>query len=280
MVVSMATPAAANSKRKFKVLALDGAKVYDFLFHVAIAQVWLQDLMANPKNLPTAAAQALRARGIASILYASFLQAAHQGPQKAVAFLTRQHELQRHYLLQAQPILQAQQLAAARNVAFLSEWSFGTQVVKSTAISTVAVGALFVDGVAVSALGLTLDVSLEIVGAFGSKTETQPNTVVVGFKQTMLNDTVGLLGSVDQMILQGKGQALAQTLSSPMKSSIYRTDMATADRIDSLSGALGVLSAVVTVYSEFEDSAASYKQMTAAQNEVTQLTNQTSQRTR
>jgi hypothetical protein len=275
MVPNMATPA-QKPQRKLKVLAFDGTKVHDFLYHVALAEVWWQDLTTNPQNPPSSLVQAHRARDQASRLYTEFLAACHQGPKQATAFLAKQHELQKRYLLASQPILQAQQLAAARNSAKWSEVAFGTQVVKSTA--TVAFGIIGLclvgpEAVVGAGIGLGFDVTMEFVKNLGSANQPQADTVVVGFQQTVANDVVGVAGSVNAVALDASKQAMMQTLAYPLKSSSYRSVASTASQLDGLMKVLGVLQVGVTLYTEGADTYGSFEQMRRAQEGVAQLQN-------
>src|ERR1035438_9062728 len=63
----------AKRHSKLKILAFDGAKVHDFLFHVALAEIEWQDLDVNPRSALDAPVPKDRANARASMLYDMFL---------------------------------------------------------------------------------------------------------------------------------------------------------------------------------------------------------------
>lgn len=77
-------PSALKPQRKVKVLAFDGAKVHDFLYHLALSEVRWQDLEAGPQDQPSSLVQAHRARNRTSTLYDLFLAACSKGAHQAV----------------------------------------------------------------------------------------------------------------------------------------------------------------------------------------------------
>jgi hypothetical protein len=251
-------------RRHLKVLAFDGAKVHDFLYHVAMAEVWWQDLKTNPLYLPSALVQAHRARDRASKLYDAFLEACRKGPRSATAFLARQHQVQKWYLTQSQPILKSLQVAAARRQLALSEAQFGFQAIKSVATVAVAIVGLFLVGpeaVAGAGIAIGFDVAMELVKRLDATNDTGANTVVIGFKQTMLDDTTDFTGETESLVLDARKVAMLKTLSYPGRSSVYSEVASTASQLDWALKAFGVLCAGVTVYTEAKDTYAAFEDM-------------------
>jgi hypothetical protein len=261
------TTSTQKPRRHLKVLAFDGAKVHDFLFHVAMAEVWWQDLKANPLYLPPALVQAHRARDRASRLYDAFLEACRKGPRSATAFLARQHQVQKWYLTQSQPILKSLQVAAARRQLALSEAQFGFQSIKSAATVAVAiVGLLLVGPEAVAGAGIAIafDVAMELVKRLDATNDTGANTVVIGFKQTMVNDATDFAGETESAVLDARKAAMLKTLSNTGRSSVYSEVASTASQLDWALRAFGILTAGVTLYTEAKDTIAAYEDLEKA----------------
>lgn len=257
-----------GQSRKLKVLGFDGAKVHELLFHVALSEIEWQDLNSHPDATPDRVAQHEKALNRASTLYDSFLEVCSQGPQQATSFLAAQHAAQKQYLKKSQVILHSLQVKAAGHEAFLSEVAFGAQVTKSAATAGVAIigaiiGCLLVgpETVVAAGIALTFDLSMELINHLGSSGEAHADTVVVGFKQTVANDGVGLTGSAKQLSLERSNDLLQKTLRYPLKSSTYRATAAKAARLDALLKSLGWLSAAVTTFTEFEATKASLEEM-------------------
>ena len=123
-------PFGPNSpKCKLRILGFNGAKVHDFLLHVALAE--MQGMRVNSRTAAQIPVPKARALDGASVLYDGFLDACSNGPNQATAFLARQYDLQRNYL---------------RQQVLLSELAFGAQVVKSAAVVGVAISGLFLAG--------------------------------------------------------------------------------------------------------------------------------------
>ncbi|HEX6503002.1 MAG TPA: hypothetical protein VF011_07110 [Terriglobales bacterium] len=250
--------------RRLKVLGFDGAKVHEFLFHVALSEVEWQDLSVNPNAKPDHEAQKEKANDRASMLYDQFLEACTQGPQQATAFLGKQREIQKQYLSKSKAILHSMQLKVAGRQVLLSEVAFGAQLVKSGATAGVAIIGLLLAGpeiVAGAGIAIAFDVTMELINHLGPSGQNNADTVIVGFKQTVANDSVGLAGSVKQVSLEESNRALEKTLRYPLKSSVYRTTAATVGRVDILLKGLSWLAAGVTMYTEFDASKASYEEM-------------------
>jgi len=265
------TTSTQKRKHHLKVLAFDGAKVHDFLFHVAMAQVWWQDLKADPRNLPSELVQAHRARNHASKLYDMFLEACRRGPRFATEFLARQHQLQRSYLAQSQPIWQSLQASAARRQLALSEAKLGFQAIKSAATVAVAIGGLLLVGPAGALITIGFDIAMELVKRLDHTQETGANTVVIGFKQTMLNDTTDFAGETESVILQAKKAAMLRTLAYPGRSSAYREVASMTSQLDWALRAFGVLAAGVTIYTEARETYAAFEEMKKAQISYSQV---------
>lgn len=173
-------------------------------------------------------------------------------------------------------MLQSRQAAAVRWTAMLSEAAFGAQLVKSGATAGVAIiGLLLVGTEAVvgAGIGLGYDLLTEFVKDLGPANGAKADTVVVGFKQTVANDLVGGAGSVKAAVLRGKKDAMIKTLAYPLKSSKYRSAVSTANRLDRLLKALGVLSLGVTLYTEGKDTYESFEQMQKARETAAQFGN-------
>lgn len=254
----------SRSKRKIKVLALDGAKVHDFLFHVALAEVQWQDLNTDPSADAQPLVQKHKALNLASGLYDLFLVASAKGSVAATAFLAEQHKHQREVLQASQKILQSQQLKLAGQEKALSEIVLGAQAVKSAATVGVAVIGCFLTGPAIiagAAIGLGFDVTLEVIKDVSKAQDSGPSTVLIGFPQAAANDAASLAGSVQQVSAEATQVALAKTLSYPLKSSIYRAAVLTAGQLKGLLGALGVLSAGVAIYQEWGPVKGAFEQM-------------------
>jgi hypothetical protein len=259
----------AHTKQRVRVLGLDGAKVHDFLFHVALAELQWLDLSANARAAVDSIIPKDRALERASMLYDEFLEACSKGPNQATAFLAQQHNLQKKYLQKSQAILQSLQQQNAHDQILLSEVAFGAQAVKSLATAGVAIIGLFLAApeiVAGAGIAFGYDVGLEIIKRLGPSNESNADTVVVGFKQTAANDAVNLAGGMKQVSLDKTEKILQKTLNYPQKSSIYRSMVTEGARIDILLKSLGVISAGVTLYTEWNDSEASLKQMQRVRN--------------
>jgi hypothetical protein len=253
-----------SPKGRIRILGFDGAKVHDFLFHVALAEIQWQDLYNNPQAAVDSVVPKHRAMERAASLYDSFLEVCRKGPNQAIAFLAEQHALQKKYLQQSLAILQTVQRQIADNQILLSKLAFGAQAVKSTATAALAIVGLFLAGpeiVAGAGVVIGYDVAVEIVKRIGSSNESTADTVVVGFKQTVANDFVSAAGSKQQVSLEASKDVLQRTLNYPQKSSIYRSVVTTGAQVDMLLKSLGVISAGVTLYTEWKDARASYEHM-------------------
>ena len=260
--------------RKVRVLGFDAAKVHEFLFHVALAEVQWQDLGADGARQTSLVLQKQRATSIANHLYDGFLRACTKGPRSATSFLARQHELQKMYLYKTRALLAVAQRRIVGDQVLLSEVSFGAQTVKSVAIASVAIMSLFLVGSAAvvgAGVVLGLDVSVELINKLGSYNDPKADAVVVGFKQTVVNDIVGVAGSTEEVTFANRGRLLEKTLSYPLRSSTYRSLVETQAHLDVLMKALGWITAGITLYSEFNTTKASYEQMREAQTSYSQL---------
>ena len=254
----------AKRHSKLKILAFDGAKVHDFLFHVALAEVEWQDLDVNPRSALDAPVPKDRVNERASKLYDMFLDSCSESPNAATAFLAEQHNLQKQYLLKSQAILESVRLENANREVLLSRMLFGAQAVKSAATAGIAIAGLFLAGpeiVAGAGIALGYDVVMEFIKRTGSSIETHADAVVVGFKQTVANDAVAVAGSVRQEHLERTKEVLERTLRYPKRSSTYRSMVASGAQLDTLLKTLGVISAGVTLYTESTEVWASYEQM-------------------
>jgi len=250
---SIGTALTSQTKRKIKILALDGAKVHDFLFHVALAEVQWQDLNADASADAQPLVQKHQALKLAATLYDRFLAASAEGSGQATAFLADQHQRQKKFLQESQALLHSQQLKLAGDEKTLSEIALGLQLVKSSATVGVAVIGCFLTGPAIiagAAIGLGFDVTMEVIKDFSHAEESGPSTVVIGFPQTAANDAATLAGSVQQVSADATRDALAKTLSYPLKSSVFRSASLTAKQLDGLLRGLGVLSVGVAIYQE------------------------------
>jgi hypothetical protein len=273
---SLGQTVASKGSRRIKVLGFDGAKVHDFLFHAAIAEISWQDLTTDANADQSADVKRHRALNRASALYGMFLDAASKGPKQATDFLTTQHGLQRNYLLKSQAILQKQQLSAARNQTALSEVAFGLQTVKSAATATVAILGLCLAGpeiIAGSLVSLDFDLIMHSVSELGPSDQPGADAVVVGFKQSIANDGVTVAGSVQQVGMEATRDVLQQTLSYPLKSSTFRSAASDAAGLSSLLTTLGYISAGITLYSEVTTSWNSFKEMQKARGDYSALRN-------
>ncbi len=271
---SLGRYSAARTNRRIKVLGFDGAKVHDFLFHVALAEISWRELTVRPDAVYESADQKQKALDRASMLYGLFLDACKKGPAEATAFLAAQHDLQKEYLRKSQAILRTMQVSAAHNQAMLSEAAFGTQVVKSTATFGVAVIGLLLVGpeaVAGAVIAFGFDSSLEMINRFGSPHQGDADAVVVGFRQTMANDASGVAGSARQASAEATKDVLEKTLSYPLKSGTYRSAASTAARLDVLLKTLGVISAGITLYGEYNTTKSSFDQMQRARDSYAAL---------
>jgi hypothetical protein len=255
---------ASTAKRKVNVLALDGDKVKDFLFHVAAVEVQWLDLMKDPEGDPVPSEQKQRAHDRATMLYDEFLDACHQGPNYATAFLASQHDCLKKYASESQKIYQKLGAEIEKRNKRLAEVAFGAQFVKSAATVGVGIIGVCLTGPAIvtgAGIALGFDLIIEGINHFGHSSETNANTVVVGFKQTIANDSVSVAGGVRQVSQEGTASALEQTLSFPKKSSTFRSAVSEAGQIDKLLKSLGWLSLGVTVYQEGNSVYSSYKEM-------------------
>ena len=265
---------ASKPKRRVRVLGFDGAKVHDFLFHVALAEVRWLDLIGNSPGQISSLVENHRARNRASMLYQKFLQACSQGPSQATTFLAVQHKQQKMYLQKAQALLHASSVQNARNQALLSEVVFGAQAVKSAATLGVAIVGLLLTGpelLAGAGITLVFDFSMELVNNLGGP---KADAVVVGFKQTTANDLVSVAGSAQETGLESAKQIMEKTLTYPMKSSVYRATAKTASQVHGLMTTLGIISAGVTLYTEGSATLVSYEQMRDSQNYYSSLRDQ------
>jgi hypothetical protein len=203
------------------------------------------------------------------MLYDMFLDACGEGPKAATAFLAEQHDFQKSYLLKSKAILESLQVENAKNQVLLSRLAFGAQAVKSTATATIAIAGLFLAApqiVTGAGIALGYGVVMEFIKKLGHSDEAPADTVVVGFQQATANDTVSVAGSVRQTHLEATKEILEKTLRYPKNSSTYRFAVATGARIDVLLKTLGMISAGVTLYTEFKESRASYEQMQRTQS--------------
>ena len=263
-------------KKRIRILALDGAKVHDYLYHVALSEIQWEDLNAHPHTDMQPAVQRQRALDHASMLYDRFLEACSRGPDEAISFLTTQHDLQKDYLLKSRTILHTLQLEAARRQVLLSEVVFAAQTVKSAATAGAAIIGMLLTGpeiLAGAGIALGFDVAMEIINRIGGAGESHANTVVVGFRQTVANDGVTVAGSAKQTAAEATKDLLQKTLNYPLKSSTYRSALSTAAHLDSLLKILGALSAAVTLYTEFGPWKAAFSEMQSARNSYRELNN-------
>jgi len=261
---SIGCNAVSKSKQRVKVLVFDGAKVKEFLFHVAVSEVQWQDLLKDPQADVPRLVQEHRARDRASVLYDDFLDASSKGPTSATTFLANQHDRQKKFSLESQKIYQELSAEIANRNKLLSEAAFGAQAVKSAATVSMAIIGMFLTGPAILAgagIALGYDVVIEGINHLGPSNETNANAVVVGFKQTAANDVVDVAGSARQVMLEENASVLQKTLSYPMKSSTFRSAISEAGQIDKLLKTLGWLSLGVTLYQEGYASYSSYKEM-------------------
>ena len=259
----------ANLGRKIRVLGFDGAKTHNFLFNVALAEVEWQELSTDPGAAVNSIRPADRALGRASMLYDEFLEACSKGPDTAKQFLAQQHELQKKYLQQSLVILQSLQRRETNDQVLLSKVAFAAQVVKSLAAVGIAITGLCLatpEVVAGAGVALGYDLSLEVVKRLDPSVASNADTVVVGFGQTVVNDTVSVLGSKGQVSLDAVRTVLQKTLRYSLKSSVYRSTVATATRLDLLLKTLGGLSTVVTIYTEASDSFHSFERWQKARS--------------
>jgi hypothetical protein len=244
------------------------------LFHVALSEVRWQDLCTDSKADVQQDVQIHRALNRAAMLYDSFLAAASRGPSAATKFLAKQHALQHEYLMKSQTILARLQRDAAGRVAAYSEMAFGAQMVKSTATAAVAIIGLLITGsaaVTAAAIGLGFDVTVEMVNRLGPANHSGADAVVIGFKQTVANDVTGLVGEARKARLEATKNVMEKTLKCRMRSSKFRSVVASSARLDVLLKTLGYLSAGITIYSEVETDIASYGQMQAARHAYSAL---------
>ncbi len=268
------TAATQKPRRHLKVLAFEGAKVFNFLYHVAMAEVWWQDLKTNPLYVPSQLVQAHRARDRASKLYDAFLGACKKGPRSATAFVARQHQVQKWYLTQSQPILKSLQVAAARRQLAQSQTRFELQTIKSAATVAVAIIGLFLVGpeaVAGAGVAIGFDVAMELVKRLDARNETGANTVVIGFKQTMVNDTTDLAGETESAVLDAKKAATLKTLAYSSGSSADSELAATASQLNWALKAFGVFTAGITIYTEAQDTIAAFEDMEKAKTSYSEL---------
>ena len=175
------------------------------------------------------------------------------------------------YLQQSRAILLSSEMQLAKDQVVLSEVAFGAQAVKSAATVGVAIIGLFLVGpevIAGAGVGLAFDISMELISRLG---EPRADAVVVGFKQTVANDIVGVAGAAQQTSLETTKQVMQQTLSYPMKSSVYRATSETASQLSGLMTTLGIITAGVTLYTEGQATVASFEQMRGAQDDYSSL---------
>lgn len=254
-------------RSKWRILAFDGAKVHGFLHHVALAEIESQDLEANPLSALYAQVPQDRANERASVLYRMFLDACQKGPKTATAFLAEQHNHEKQCLLRSKAILESVQRENAKNEALRERLLFAAQATKSAATAFLAIAGLFLAGPEiVTGAGLVLgyDLVLEFIKRTGPSLESHADAVVVGFKQTAANDAVGVAGAFRQRYLETMETAMGQTLRYPKKSSIFRSMVADAAHLDALLKTLGVISAGVTLYTEWKEFTASLEELRKA----------------
>jgi hypothetical protein len=277
----------SKPKRTIKVLALDGGKVLDLLYHVALSEVQWQDLNANSSVDPQPLVQQHKARDLAAKLYDGFLAASARGSVQAKAFLANQREHQKQILQKSQAIYQSQVVKLEGQQKLYSEVAFGAQVVKSAATVGVAGGVVLVAGlfgvtlagpaiIGGALIGLGYDVSIEIINDLSHHEDLGPNTVVIGFPQATANDAVSIAGSVQQVGADATKAALEKTLSYPLKSSVYRSAASTAGTLDGLLRVLGVLQVGVAIYQETGPLIGAYDQMQSVSKQYNALQSSTS----
>ena len=245
---------ASRPKCKIKVLALDGAKVHDLLFHVALAEVQWQDLNTDTPADAQPLVQEHKALNLAGKLYDRFLAASAKGPVAATAFLAEQLKHQKKISQASQKILHSQELELANEQKVYSEIALGAQVAKSVATVGVAVIGCFLAAPEIitgAMIGLGFDVTVEVIKEVSQAQDSGPSTVVIGFPQAAANDAASLAGSVQQVSAEATRDALAKTLSYPLKSSVYRGAALTAEQLKGLLCALGILSVGVAIYQEW-----------------------------
>jgi hypothetical protein len=258
---------AIGLERRIRVLGFDGAKTHDFLFNVSLAEIEWQELNANPRAAVDSIVPTQRALEGASVLYDEFLDACSKGPNYATAFLAEQHDRQRKYLHQSLAVLQSLQRENAHYQLLLAKIEFGAQVVKSLATAGVAIMGLFLavpEVVTGAGIAFGYDVVIETVKRLGSSNKSGADTVLVGFKQTVANDAANVLASGRQVTLEGTRRVLQRTLNYPLKSTMYRSTIATVARLDVLLKTLGGLSVAVTIYTEALESIQSFEQIQKA----------------
>ena len=254
----------AKRHSKLKILAFDGAKVHDLLFHVALAEVEWQDLDVNPRSALDAPVPKDRVNERASMLYEMFLDSCSKSPKAATAFLAEQHNLQKQYLLKSQAIFKSVAADYAKQEILLSRMLFGAQAVESAASAGIAIASLFLTGpeiVAGAGIELGHEVVMEFIKRTGSSNEVHADAVVVGFQQTVANEAVAVAGDVRHGHLELTKEVLDTTLRYPKRSSIYRSVVAGGARLDALLKTLGVISAGVTLYTASREVWASYEEI-------------------
>jgi len=254
----------ATRRRTFRVLGFDGAKVWNSLFHVALAETQWQDLTENPRSAVDSPVPNDRAAQRADLLYDLYLDACSKGPKAAHSFLERQRALQKQFLLKSEAILESLRKEFAGDQVLLARLAFTAQFVKSLATVTIAIAGLLLAGPEIAAgagIALGYDVALEIIKRVGSSGESHADAVVVGFRQTAYNDVAGLAGSLRQERVDTTKEVLKKTLRHPNKSSTYRSAVAAGARLDALLKTLGIISAGVTLYTESKEVVEAYEQM-------------------
>ncbi len=278
------TGAAVSStpRRTIKVLALDGGKVLDLLYHVALSEVQWQSLNANPPEDPPRQVLEHKARDLAAKLYDQFLEASAEGSVQAKAFLANQCERQNKFLQQSQAFYGSRVLDLAGQQKTNSEIAFGAQVVKSAATVGVGGGVVLVAAafgvtlagpeiIAAAAIGLVFDVVMEGIHDHSRHEDSGPNTVVIGFPQAVATDAGTIAASAQQVGAQATMAALEKTLSYPLKSSVYRSAASNAGTLDGLLSALGVLQVGVALYQETGPLIGAFDQMQSSSKQYNAL---------
>ena len=286
-----------TAKRKAKVLVYDGGKVYDILYHVAVAEIQWQNLYDNPQAAMEKTVPKERYLARTAVLFDGFLEACTEGPKQAHAYLDHWQDLQKKYLNKSNDILQSLLKQNADNRAVLGELAFAVQIIKSAATLTVgaigvavtfdvivvpsiAVGTVVVGSDTLVALGY--DAGGYIVSKMWPSDETHANTVVVearpnyglgtvGPKQTILNDALSVGADVKKRVLEKSIKVMKRRLPFRNKSSIYRSAVEEAGSIDILLRSLGIISMGAALWGEWVDLYGSYQQMQDLNNEKNKI---------
>jgi len=99
------------------------------------------------------------------------------------------------------------------------------------------------------------------------------NTVVIGFKQTMINDTTDLVGETESVALNARKAAIMKTLTYSGRSSAYREIASITSQLDWALKAFGVLTAGITIYTEARDTCTAFEEMKRVQLSYSEMQN-------